>query len=110
MGDQQEDSRGQGGGTNHGGHATGRQARGEAHGAQLCAGCGGVDLTGPKRSERDSRVTLAAVAAAFVWVQMYDDTDPTRSAFTDIDPFFDPTDRRRGGGDPFRDRDQFWRR
>lgn len=39
--------------------------------------------------------------------QMYDDTDPTRTGFSDIDPFYDPTDRR---NDSFRDRDQFWKR
>jgi hypothetical protein len=38
---------------------------------------------------------------------MYDDTDPTRSGMNDIDPFFDPTERR---NDPFRDRDDFYRK
>jgi hypothetical protein len=39
--------------------------------------------------------------------QMYDDTDPTKTGFSDIDPFYDSTDRR---NDSFRDRDQFWKR
>jgi len=39
-------------------------------------------------------------------MQMYDDTDPTRSGMTDIDPFYDSNDRR----DTFKDRDQFWKR
>lgn len=38
--------------------------------------------------------------------EMYDDTDPTRSGMTDIDPFYDSNDRR----DTFKDRDQFWKR
>jgi hypothetical protein len=40
------------------------------------------------------------------FLQMYDDTDA--ASLSDVDPFFD---RNRGGAnDPFRDRDQFWRR
>jgi hypothetical protein len=52
-----------------------------------------------------------ALAVAVCWLQMIDDTDQASSAMTDIDPFWDmrsnsELDKR----DPFRDRDQFWRK
>jgi hypothetical protein len=42
---------------------------------------------------------------------MYDDTDQASSAMTDIDPFWDMrSNSERDKLDPFRDRDQFWRK
>lgn len=43
----------------------------------------------------------------FAHPQMYDDNDQVSSGMRDIDPFYDMNSDRR---DPFRDRDQFWRR
>ncbi|WIA18005.1 hypothetical protein OEZ85_009492 [Tetradesmus obliquus] len=43
--------------------------------------------------------------------EMYDDTDQASSAMTDIDPFWDVrSNSERNKLDPFRDRDQFWRK
>lgn len=43
--------------------------------------------------------------------QMYDDMDQASSAMTDIDPFWDMrSSSERDKLDPFRERDQFWRK
>jgi hypothetical protein len=56
-------------------------------------------------------LTLCFTSLRLDVLQMYDDTDQASSAMTDIDPFWDMrSNSERDKLDPFRDRDQFWRK
>lgn len=50
-------------------------------------------------------------AAALVAMQMIDNSDVGSSAMSDIDPYWDlRSSEEKDRLDPFRDRDQFWRK